>query len=933
MELPRSDSDHRATLSAQKATWGLLVIVVVAAVPRLVALDSVPPALHFDEAVYGLMAKEIGLQNLPLYFSGYTGREPLYMYVMAALFRLSGATKATVRLTSALIGIATLPLAYLLFHRLFSRCVGLWTAAIMGLSYWHLSLSRSAYPNILIPPIECAALYFLWRGYHEDRLSMLLVGGCFVGGVLYTYLAARFFPLTVALFFLYALGADRQRFADRVWKLLLAGLAAVVVFLPLALYFLRHWSYFWERADQVLVFSHYSGWEAWRIIAQNLLRTLGGFVVKGDPRWNFNMPGRPVFSPLLAPFFVLGVIKSLWRWRDLRYGLLIIWLLVMCMPAVLTHGEMPQSQRMSGIIPGVYALAALGMVTASDYLHRRLEGRAHLWVSVALALLVVLDGGLAIYTYFGIWGKAPENYHNFHRAYEVLAKRAVAEMDAGHTVVILSEHYQHPTSVFTDPRTLEAIWCIGSRTLVVPERESEGVVYLWPVNRHHLQKELREQLHEMTEKVDSIPAPTGQEAVAVYRLLPQAQQQQREAEAVARLGDEMAVLNWHLPSHRSRNKPLRLMLHWRALREVDAGRTLSVHLLDDQDVLWSQRTDLGFMPPQWRPGDTVYQQFEMPLPAGIPAGPYTVRLVYSREAGDPFPVIREGSLAGDHLLLGETRLEEAGRLVKPLASEGISFGESLRVLAYQRVDTEVPLGGDVVCAVTWQAWQQPDEDYTVELVLEDTGSHVAKRLRLPIAGAYPSSRWVKGEVVTARYRLPVGNLEAGDYSLYLTTSVSAKRLVLGKVEVAGPPRRYEAAPMEHRSDAQFGEVAELLGYDLSDASVRPNQTVFLSLHWRALDTPQENYKVFVHLVNQEEEILTQDDSVPANWARPTTGWQVGEVITDEHELHIPQEAPPGRYRLYVGMYDAATFARLPTFDRHGGRQPHDRLPLESLTVE
>ncbi len=408
----------------------------------------------------------------------------------------------------------------------------------------------------------------------------------------------------------------------------------------------------------------------------------------------------------------MGIIRSLWRWRELRYGLLIIWLVVMSMPAILTSDEMPQSQRMSGIILGVYGLAALGVVTASDYSRRRLKGRWHLGISLALALLVLADGGLALYTYFGVW---------------------------------------------------------------------------------------------------------------------------------------------------------------------------------------SQRTDLGFMPQQWHPDDNVHQQFEVPLPAGIPAGPYTVRLVYSREGGDPLPVVREGRLAGDDLLLGKTHLDVEGRLIKSLTSEGIPFGETVHALSYEHVDTEVPLGGDVLCAVTWQAREDLIEDHTVELFLEDAAGHVARRLQLPIAGAYSASQWLEGEVVTARYRVPLGNLETGDYSLYMRMSTSERHLELGTVQVVGRPRRYEVPAMKHSVEARFGEVAELLGYDLEGTPAQPAQTIPLSLYWRALDAPTENYKVFVHLVDQEEEIVAQHDSAPANWTRPTTGWQAGEVVTDEHELFILDDTPPGTY--------------------------------------
>ena len=70
-----------------------------------------------------------------------------------------------IRLTSALIGIATIPLAFLLFREMFSRRMGLIAAA--------LTASRNGYPNILIPPLECLALYFLWRGYRDGRKELM----------------------------------------------------------------------------------------------------------------------------------------------------------------------------------------------------------------------------------------------------------------------------------------------------------------------------------------------------------------------------------------------------------------------------------------------------------------------------------------------------------------------------------------------------------------------------------------------------------------------------------------------------------------------------------------------------------------------------------------------------------------------------------------
>jgi 4-amino-4-deoxy-L-arabinose transferase-like glycosyltransferase len=296
----------------------LLVTVTIGAGLRLFGLNWAPPGLHFDEAVYGLMALDIYHGRFPLFFSAYTGREPLYMYIMAAVFRIMGVSALGIRLTSALIGSVTVLLAYLLFRELFHRRIASIAAALTALSYWHLTVSRNGYPNILIPPMECLALYGLWRGYRDGRRVWMALGGMFVGGVLYTYLAARLFPVTIAAFFLYALLVDGSRFRARMGGILLAALLAVLVFAPLGGYFLAHPQDFWERTNQVLAFRLASGMELPRIIAGNIVKTLGGFFLQGDPRWHYNLPGKPIFDPILAAFFAVGILVALRNWKRLN---------------------------------------------------------------------------------------------------------------------------------------------------------------------------------------------------------------------------------------------------------------------------------------------------------------------------------------------------------------------------------------------------------------------------------------------------------------------------------------------------------------------------------------------------------------------------------------------------------------------------------------
>jgi hypothetical protein len=68
--------------------------------------------------------------------------------------------------------------------------------------------------------------------------------------------------------------------------------------------------------------------------------------------------------------------------------------------------------------------------------------------------------------------------------------------------------------------------------------------------------------------------------------------------------------------------------------------------------------------------------------------------------------------------------------------------------------------------------------------------------------------------------------------------------------------------------------------------------------------------MFVHLVAENGDVLTQADGPPTGGWYPTSWWPVGEIITDERTLLLPDDLAPGRYQLLAGFYDLATLARV-----------------------
>lgn len=121
-------------------------------------------------------------------------------------------------------------------------------------------------------------------------------------------------------------------------------------------------------------------------------------------------------------------------------------------------------------------------------------------------------------------------------------------------------------------------------------------------------------------------------------------------------------------------------------------------------------------------------------------------------------------------------------------------------------------------------------------------------------------------------------------------------------------------------------LIQLQGYEGELPSLQAGDTLPLTLYWQAAQPIPLSYKVFVHLSAADEEIWAQSDSEPATGSRPTTGWQVGELIVDSHTLTLDPATPPGRYTVWVGIYDPATGVRLPL------PQGMDRIRLMEIEV-
>ena len=426
-------------------------------------------------------------------------------------------------------------------------------------------------------------------------------------------------------------------------------------------------------------------------------------------------------------------------------------------------------------------------------------------------------------------------------------------------------------------------------------------------------------------------------------------------------------------------KRLGITLYWRSVVTLTEDYKVSVRVVDSTGRLVAQQDGMpvndAYPTSGWRVGEIVVDTHYVHVPLGTAPGEYQLKLaLYSGRVPDgvkAFDGSKLESIVGLGPVLVVRPLEapvldglparivqEAGRPSLPgwtesesLASLGVStvlrgnFDNQITLYGFGLSRTPLVPGEGVDVTILWRAERDLETNYVVFIQLvDDQGKIWSSSDGQPVSGAYPTSRWRRGEIVRDTHTLllpasmPNGDyrLEAGLYgaggterlTLLRWTQRSTDTITLGTATVRGRDRTLEAPRAATVQRARFGAGIQLLGYDLS----RAGGTVRLVLHLQAVAPMNRSYTVFAHLLDANSRIWAQQDSTPLAGAAPTTTWLPGEYLSDTYTLVIKPDAPAGKYVFEIGVYDATSNERLPVFDDQGSPAGDRVLLIDSLTL-
>ena len=338
----------------------------------------------------------------------------------------------------------------------------------------------------------------------------------------------------------------------------------------------------------------------------------------------------------------------------------------------------------------------------------------------------------------------------------------------------------------------------------------------------------------------------------------------------------------------------------------------------------------------WPENNMIRFSYPIRLPVGTPPGTYALMMQ---------PFAADGGAFGDFQHLAEVSIADSGEWVNAVERpytdiQSIYFQNGLILKGVDFAANEVRPGHALPMNIYWQAASETInlQNITYTLTIRQPNGQVFRQTE-----GIPGAAWLADWPANAPIRQPAGlyfppeaapgryllewQLWDGDHVVRgrpFWRPWTTQTATVGEINVVPWPLETSLPQDVTRLQAQLGDAIQLYGYTLSETA----DSYQLTLIWQAQSIPDKNYAIFIHLVDQDGNIVQQQDTIPVAGLRPTAGWRTGEVLTDLHIL--PETLPDGTYSLRVGLYEPTTFVRLP-ITYQGEPQINDQLEITTFT--
>ncbi len=687
--------------SSVKRMLLLLFILVLAVTLRLWQIDQLPPGFHFDEAFEGLEAWRILTDPTyrPVFLTGNFGVPPLNSYANALTFALWHAFGFAVgptamRVTAAIFGTIGVAALYGLAHELRQQLFGggarsalfpLLAAFVLATMRWHLHFSRMGIEPIIVPLIWTLSTWLLLVGWRTGRFAAFVGSGSVLAAGMYAYQGAWFIPFlllgTVAILLIdrwrrRGTGADALPPLRRsLMGLLVTGVVAALLFAPLAWFFVNHIDLVFLRPAQLSIVGETSS-PADGGVGASLWATakmFGPFGSPGDSDPRRNLPGAPALTLWYALPFYLGLGVALRRVYQPTAAIILLGLLGLLLPGVISEYA-PHFHRILGASAPTALLCAVGL----DWLWQwRPRGVPATLIAVGpwLVAFLLTTGTLReAENYFVRWAALPDLFHAFDVGLWRVGQE-IAAQPANEPLYLTPRTAEHATLAFawaTRPNAHPAPTTFDGRQIFPltsganPTEERYVVIadedFRTPLLLPGLFPTATVE-SEILDTTDTLYARTYRRP-AGSTIARQPQVFLHENGSTELIGDGINLLGYDVqPAALAAGQILYLQLYWLVDSPPTDDWTVFTHLLrqeaDGSSTLVAghdSQPGAGSLPTtRWQAGWQILDEYQIALPADLPAGDYRLTTGLYQANGQQLPV-GESAAVGE-IVLGTVRIE------------------------------------------------------------------------------------------------------------------------------------------------------------------------------------------------------------------------------------------------------------------------------------
>ena len=376
------------------AAW-MAAFFVVGFALRGIGLESVPKVLTGDESSGGLSAANFVADRMDnIFVLGWYNFPSLYFYLQSIPMEIFGQDVVALRILSAIVGGLTVSAVYLLGRVFYGHTSGVLTAIFMAGFHFHIHFSRLGLNNIMDGLSFVVVLGALWYGWKHNHRMAFLVAGVGLGLSQYFYVSARSLLGLIPLWLIIAGLLDRTKIRKNALNFALMVGAALMVFLPLAGYFNLHQDQFQAPLGRFSILGDWmqremenKGMSEIEILSEQFKLSFRAFTSERVIQW-YN-PGVPLLRPIIAGVFMIGLLLLIFRLKESRTYIIIIWLLAFVLIGALST-PVPAAQRYVAAAPVIALVVGFSLGEISKLLIQVWKQRAKLIEITAIVLMIAL---------------------------------------------------------------------------------------------------------------------------------------------------------------------------------------------------------------------------------------------------------------------------------------------------------------------------------------------------------------------------------------------------------------------------------------------------------------------------------------------------------------------------------------------------------------